>query len=227
MCPQTTSRSQERAEDSERAAPCRAPCSRATSLHLPGPGSRTCQRPSPVEAPLPQNSQSRPRATPETKMQSWVTTACKAARHPANTQLVRSWLGSLTGGHLHTDSTPSTGAAPWQPEGETLGTRAGHPVGTAAPGARGERTREAGCADSTLGEEPQRGTCPGQPPRRLHPRACHQRDPALAPAHRTLTGCPLGEQAMTPARPSLPNNCVCRCQRSRARTQAHTRGLGG
>lgn len=83
-------------------------------------------------------------------MQSWVTTACKAARHPANTQLVRSWLGSLTGGHLHTDSTPSTGAAPWQPEGETLGTRAGHPVGTAAPGARGERTREAGCADSTL-----------------------------------------------------------------------------
>ena len=146
VCLQTTSRSQERAEDSERAAPCRAPRSRATSLHLPGPGSRPCQRPSPVEAPLPQNSQSQLRATPETKMQSWVTTACKAARHPANTQLVRSWLGSLTGGHLHPDSTPSTGAAPWQPEGETLGTRAGHPVGTAAPGARGERTGEVGCA---------------------------------------------------------------------------------
>lgn len=245
VSPRTTSGLQERDEDSERAAPHRAPRSPATGPHSPGPGKQAL-----TSGPL---SRRGPASTEQPKLagshagnQDAVSgdnrpQGCPSpCKHPTGSKLARQPGRGPPPNRLpaqHGGGGGGGGAAPQQPE-ETLGTSKGHPVGTAAPGARGGRTREAGCAHSTLGERSRRAVhtrAQEQQPRGLHPRAqSHQQDPALIPAHGPRPTAPsqAASSESRPRRPSLvpQESCVPASTLMHRHTCAHTRvheGAGG
>lgn len=242
VSPRTTSGLQERDEDSERAAPHRAPRSPATGPHSPGPGKQAL-----TSGPL---SRRGPASTEQPKLagshagnQDAVSgdnrpQGCPSpCKHPTGLKLARQPGQGPPPNRLPAQHGRGVG---WGGSPAAAGGNAGHQQRASCRHgcSRGRGWEDQGgglCPQHPGREEPQSGahTCPGAAAARAPPPSPESPagpcpDPGPWPmANRALTGCLLGEQATTPV--PCPPRIMRACVNTHAQThvRTHTGARGG
>lgn len=190
MSRRTTSGLQEKAEDSERAAPRRAPRSPATGPHLPGPGKQaltsgplSCRGPASTEQPKLATSHvgNQDAVLGDNRLQGYPL-PCK---HPTGSKLARQPgggppLNRLPAQHGGWEGQPrSSRRKRWAPAKGILSAR-----GLPGPGVGGPGRRAVPTAPWVRGAAERRTHVPRNSSRAgSTPEPSHQMDPALTPAH--------------------------------------------